>query len=305
MYANAAFEQMRSGDIKGARATLDSAIAHNLDGDRIREFYLLIAFLLHDSELMHAQSAWIEAHPEASYCRIVQANLATAEGRFADARRLFQQSAALLRQQGLSGFADAITKNEGVNLIEAGDREAGIRVFRSVPVDPETGDDLMGLVDIGDFKTAEADLQAVRAKYPQGTVWQHYYGPHIEAGIALAAHHPQRAIDLMEATRPLDDRSLDMRKFRGDAYLAAGQPALAEKEYRDAIAHPERDPGSEDYPLSWLGLGRARAAEGNRAAAIDAYQHFLTLWAHADPDALYLKQAKQEFAALQTAPQTK
>jgi hypothetical protein len=51
-------------------------------------------------------------------------------------------------------------------------------------------------------------------------------------------------------------------------------------------------------PLSWLGLGRALAAEGNRPAAIAAYQHFLTRWSHADQDAIYLKQAKQEFAKL-------
>jgi DNA-binding winged helix-turn-helix (wHTH) protein/tetratricopeptide (TPR) repeat protein len=300
MYANAAFEQMRSGDIQGARATLDSAIAHRLDGDRIRENYVEIALLLHDSELLHTQEAWIDSHPEASYSRMLQVGVAIGEGRFVDAHRLLQQGATLLRQQGLSGFADAITKNVGANLIEAGDREAGIRIFRSVPLDPEAGDDLEGLMDIGDFKTAEADLQAVRAKYPQSTVWQHDYGPRVGAGIALANHHPQQAIAIMEATHPLDERDLDMHKFRGDAYLAAGQPSLAEKEYRAVIAHHEISPELGDYPLSWLGLGEALAAEGNRAAAIDAYQHFFTLWAHADADAMYLKQAKQEFATLQT-----
>ena len=76
--------------------------------------------------------------------------------------------------------------------------------------------------------------------------------------------------------------------------------SLAEKEYRTVIAHREIEAESVDYALSWLGLGEALAAEGNRAAAIDAYQHFFTLWAHADPDAMYLQQAKQEFATLQT-----
>jgi len=299
LYEDAAFGQITSGDIQGARATLDSAIAHKLDGDRIRSGYMMIAILLHDSELLHVQLAWIEAHPEASYCRMAQVYIAVEEGRFDDAHRLLQQLTNLLRQQGLSGLADAITKNIGTSLIEAGDREAGIRIFRSVPLDPEDGDDLAGLVAVGDFKTAEADLQAVRSKYPQGTLSQHYFGPLVEAGIELANHHPQQAIALMEATRPLDDHSLSTRKFLGDLYLSAGQPSLAEKEYRTVIAHREIEAESVDYALSWLGLGEALAAEGNRAAAIDAYQHFFTLWAHADPDAMYLKQAKQEFATLQ------
>ncbi len=300
LYENAAFEQMRSGDLQGSRATLDSAIARKLEGDRIRETYVEIALLLHDSALLKTHLVWIDAHPEASYCRMLQVGIAIGEGRFADAHRLLQQGTTLLRQQGLSGFADAITKNVGTNLTEAGDREAGIRIFHSVPLDPESGGDLEELVEIGDFKTAEADLQAVRAKYPQSTVWQHYYGPRVEAGVALANHHPQQAVAMMEAAHPLDERDLDIHKFRGDAYLAAGQPSLAEKEYRAVLAHHEISPELADYPLSWLGLGEALAAESNRSAAIDAYQHFFTLWAHADADAMYLKQAKQEFAALQT-----
>lgn len=96
-----------------------------------------------------------------------------------------------------------------------------------------------------------------------------------------------------------DGRDFDIPKFRGEAYFAAGQPALAEKEFRGILAHPEIDPTSADYPLSWLGLGRALAVEGKRSAAIDSYQHFFSLWAHADPDAIFLKEAKREFAALQ------
>jgi len=100
-----------------------------------------------------------------------------------------------------------------------------------------------------DFKTAEANLQAMRSRYPQGTLSQHYYRPLVEAPIAFANHHPQQAIFIMEARSPLDDRGLDTRKFRGDLYLAAGQPSLAEKEYRAVLAHREVDSESVDYAL--------------------------------------------------------
>jgi hypothetical protein len=77
------------------------------------------------------------------------------------------------------------------------------------------------------------------------------------------------------------------------------EPGLAEKNYREVVQGPNQDPAIKQIPLSWLGLGRALAAQGKRAAAMDACQHFLTLWAHADPGAKFLQQATQEFAALQ------
>jgi hypothetical protein len=99
--------------------------------------------------------------------------------------------------------------------------------------------------------------------------------------------------------------SHDLPNGRSLPYLAAGQPAFAEKDFRCILANQRLDPTSSFYPLAWLQLGRALAAEGNRAGAIDAYEHFFTVWAHADHDAMYFKQARQEFTALQTVPLAK
>jgi eukaryotic-like serine/threonine-protein kinase len=51
--------------------------------------------------------------------------------------------------------------------------------------------------------------------------------------------------------------------------------------------------------LAHLGLARAYAMQGDAAKAKAAYQDFLALWAHADPDVPILKQAKVEYAKLQ------
>jgi predicted Zn-dependent protease len=120
----------------------------------------------------------------------------------------------------------------------------------------------------------------------------------IHASIAMKTGKPDQAVALLEPTHLLDGRGLDLPMMRGKAYLASGQPAMAEKEFRFVLAHQGLDPVSYHYPLAWLALGRTLAAQGNRAGAADAYQHFFTLWAHADPDALYLQQAKQEFSKL-------
>jgi hypothetical protein len=134
---------------------------------------------------------------------------------------------------------------------------------------------------------------------PDGTLLNLYWGPRVEAALAAAEHRPGDAIAALETARPLEKRGLEIQKFRADTLLADRQFAAAEKEYRNVLAHPEFDPTSAATALSWLGLGRSLAAEGQQDAAKDAYQHFVGLWAYADPNAAFLKQAKEEQKSLQ------
>jgi DNA-binding winged helix-turn-helix (wHTH) protein/tetratricopeptide (TPR) repeat protein len=296
---NLAADQMRNGEPNAGRATLDHAIANHMDGDFIRANYLVIAYALHDPALIQVQRQWAVQHPDSPWFLMNDGLIATSEGRLADSRKLIAQAADALRRQGNPAMADSFLRSQGANLVEAGDLDRGKQLLHSSPIDPEEAQEIIGLVNIGELAPAAADLRAMRAKYPDGTLWNLYWGPRIQAGIALAGHKPSEAIALMESTRQFDRRGyLGVIKFRGDAYLAAGQFREAEKEYRDILAHPDLEPTSVDLPLSWVGLGRALAAEGNRPGAIDAYQHFFSLWIHADPDAPMLKHARQEFAAL-------
>jgi tetratricopeptide (TPR) repeat protein len=305
LYDYLAMSQMHTGDVAAARATLDRAIAQNLDGDRIRNTYLELAYLLHDPALIRTQMDWAAAHPQSPFLLAAVSAIAMGEGRFRDARQLIAQATAVFRQQGLVGAAENVTRIEGINLMETGDLQEGKRLFQSVPSDNEDGYNLVGLIDVGNIAEASSALHSAQLKYPNGTLWNQYWMPFLQARIGIVTHHPNGAAALLEAARPYERRDLSLRRLRGDAYLAQGQLKDAEREYRDVIAHPELDPSSGDIPFSWLNLGRALAIEGNRSAAIDAYQHFLALWAHADPDAMYLKQAKQELATLQTVTVTK
>jgi DNA-binding winged helix-turn-helix (wHTH) protein/tetratricopeptide (TPR) repeat protein len=302
MYTNLTFEQRMAGDPKGAIATLDRAIARGLDGDYVREHYLESAYALHDAALIQKQLDWAAAHPDAVFFRMEELQIASAEGRFADAQRLLAQSVALLRQQGETDRANSLIWAEGSSFIEAGDAADGTRMIRSIPADPKDEDCVVGLAYAGDFAAAEAALHAMQAEFPEGTVWNDYRAPEVESLAAMAAHKPREAIAALERARPLDGRDPITPMMRANAYLAAGENVLAEKQFRQIVESPIQNADSVELPLSWLGLARAFAAEGNQPAAIDAYRHFLSLWAHADPDALFLRQAKQELAALKKSP---
>jgi tetratricopeptide (TPR) repeat protein len=299
LYANLAFEQRRLGDVKESIATCEKALAGGLDSNSLRGELFTSAYVLHDVERLQQQREWAAAHPDAYSIRIEEVVIAMTEGRFSDAHRLIPETVGLLRRHGQADLANDLVRETSTDLLEGGDTAEGTRLFRSVPIDPQNQYSVEGLADVGDFASAETDLHAMQTKQPLATVLNDYRAPEVLAIIALATHRPKDAIAALERTRPLDGRNPVMHMLRGDAYLAAGEPALAEKSFRWVIDGPFLNSEVEEFPLSWLGLGRALAAEGNRAAAIDAYQHFFALWAHADPDAMYLKQAKQEFATLQ------
>jgi predicted Zn-dependent protease len=298
---NVAYEQRFTGDAKASVATCERALAKGFDGDYLRNALFQAAYLIHDTALVQQSRDWEAAHPNATFIRVAEVQIAIAEGRFADARQLITQIDRLFRQQGLVATADLLIRAESANLLEAGDTAEGTRLFHTASIDPTDEFSVVGLAWTGDFATAEADLHGMQIKYPQSTVWNDYRAPEVHAMAAMAQHKPAYAITALDRSRSLEGRDPLLPMIRGNAYLAAGDFASASMQFREVLARRSGNPGAVEIPLSWLGLGRALAANGNRAGAIDAYQHFLTIWARADPDAMYLKQARQEFAALQTS----
>ena len=298
LYANLAYEQVVLGDPKAALETCERAYAKGLDGDYIREHSFQAAYALHDAALVQKERDWAAAHPDAIYVRMDDIDIAIAEGRFSDTLRLTPQLDAIMRQTGLTGPADDFIRDNGINLIEAGDVADGTRLLRSIASDPKGDTGVLALARAGDFAAAEDAIHAMQAEFPQGTLWNDYRGPEVQAIIALATHKPKDAISRLERVRPLDGRDPVISMLRGDAYLAAGEPAPAESAYRKVVDGPNQAPENVEIPLSWLGLARALAAQGKRPAAVEAYEHFLGLWAKADPNAKFLVEGKNELAAL-------
>ncbi|WP_158944510.1 winged helix-turn-helix domain-containing protein [Granulicella sp. S190] len=302
LFTNLADAQLASGDAKSARATCERAIALGVDGDLIRMTLFVTAVAQGDAALLQAERDWAASHPDSPYFILAEGELATSQGRFAEARRFIDQGAEILRHQGFSEAAASLTKSYGANFIVAGDTADGVALLKSAPVDPEEGTEVLGLAQMGNQNEATKILGDELSKRPNDTLWRSWFGPAIRGEIALTSNKPLDAIAALEPTRTLDGRSNDMAVRRGSAYLAGGQPLSAEAEFRKALAKPFLEPLSLTQPLAWLGLARALAAEGRRPQAAEAYEHFLALWSRADSKAVFLTEAKQELAALRATP---
>ena len=76
-----------------------------------------------------------------------------------------------------------------------------------------------------------------------------------------------------------------------------GGRAIAE--FQNILDHRGEAPASPLYPLAHLGLARAAVLTGDTARARKAYDSFLELWADADRDLQFVREARQEQARLQ------
>jgi len=157
------------------------------------------------------------------------------------------------------------------------------------------------LARAGDTAGAEklaAELDKIR---PLDTLVQRYWLPTIRAAVALERKDPNRAIELLKVTSPIEpgDSSLASAYLRGEVYLMLHDGNRAATEFQKFIDHRGVVANCPCGALARLGLARAYALQGDTAKARAAYQDFLNLWKDADPDIPILKEAKAEYAKLQ------
>jgi eukaryotic-like serine/threonine-protein kinase len=86
--------------------------------------------------------------------------------------------------------------------------------------------------------------------------------------------------------------------LRGLAYLLLRQGKEATAEFQRISENRGVVQNNPQGALAHLGLARAYALQGDAAHARAAYQDFLALWKHADPDIPILIAAKAEYAKL-------
>jgi eukaryotic-like serine/threonine-protein kinase len=85
---------------------------------------------------------------------------------------------------------------------------------------------------------------------------------------------------------------------RALAFQLAGDSRSAAAEFQRIIDHRGIAITSPLYPLADVQLARAHAHAGELAKARAAYESFLKLWEHADPDIPILTAARAEYATV-------
>jgi tetratricopeptide (TPR) repeat protein/predicted Ser/Thr protein kinase len=310
-YANLALAYIILSRLEEAKATVDQAFAHKLDGRLLRQTVYLLAFLRADTALMEQQVAWGAGHPgdedallamqsdtEAYYGRLTRARdfsrRAVDSAIRADSKETaaFWQVTAALREAELGNTSSA---RQGVAAALALSSGRDVKVMAALT-----------LARIGDVPRARMLAEEFEKSYPTNTLLKLYWLPTINAAIELNKGNSSQALKYLEATAPYElgtagtpINCLYPVYVRGQAYLLANNGAAAAAQFQKLDDYRGIVGNFVTGSLAHVQIGRAYAMAGDTAKAKAAYNDFLTLWKDAEPGIPILKEAKAEYAKLQ------
>jgi tetratricopeptide (TPR) repeat protein len=156
----------------------------------------------------------------------------------------------------------------------------------------------------GEVAKAQRLSDTISREFPQDTMTQNYFLPVIRAAIRLKQNDPAGGIEILRVTTKYElggaglYNSVYPAYLRGLAYLQMGNGDLAAPEFQKLLDHPGVVGRFITGALAQLQLARAQAMTGDKVAARQSYQKFLSLWKDADADIPIYRQAKAEYTQL-------
>ena len=295
-----------------AKAAAQDARARNLESPWIPLILYVVDFVSGDAAGMEQEAPRAMGKPGIEdQILFLQSETATYGGEFTKARELTQRAAdSALRAQEKETAAE-YQAHDSVREALAGNKALAKQEAQSVIAGSDgrhsEGFSAIALGMAGDSAQAERLAGDLAKRFPQDTIVQFDYLPMIRAAVALQSGKAAEALAALAASVPYEmgqtnsafTFALYPAYLRGEAYLAVRQGAAAASEFQKILDHPGVIGNQPIGALARLGLGRGYALSGDTTRAKIAYQDFLSLWKHADPDSPTLKDAKAEYAKLQ------
>jgi eukaryotic-like serine/threonine-protein kinase len=273
------------------------ARAHGIDGARIHQRFLEIAYLEGDQAAIAKETQWFAGKPEEYLSFGLHAANLNLHGRRRESHKDYQRAAEAARRLGFRYVADEFDDADARADALSGDC-ARVHAL---------GRPALALALCGEAKRAEELAAKTSAAFPNGMIWNAVQLPEIRAAIAMLRGDAAESIDLLASASPYERAYPDAIYLRGLAYLHMKRGAEAVAEFRKIADHQGASWGAtwihpnwgQYYALSYLGMARGYVLAGDATRAKDAYQNFLALWKTADPALPVFAQGRVEFAKLQ------
>jgi tetratricopeptide (TPR) repeat protein len=311
VYLNLGLAYASLNQLEEAEAAYKQAEARKLEGETLLQGRYSLAFLKGDTARMEQMVSAAMGKPGTEDSLLAsQADTEAWYGKLRNARELTSRAMESAQHNDAKETAAAYQALAALREVEFGDWEqARANAKAAVKLAPNRDVSAMAalaLARAADTAGAEKIADDLNQKYPLDTLVQRYWLPAIRAAVALQNKDPNRAVELLQVSSPIElgqpatvDVFLCPVYLRGQAYLMLHDGKAAAAEFQKFIDHRGIVVNFPWGALARLGLARAYAEQGDTDRARVEYQAFLTLWKNADPDIPVLKQAKAEYAKLQ------
>jgi len=315
-YANLGIDYTNLNRLDEAEAVFKQAEDRKLESQELLSARYQLAFLKNETSQMAQLVSTAFGKPGLEDALLAaQADTEGSYGKVRSARELTGRAMESAERNDAKETAAAYQALAALREVELGNRDQALAdahaALKLAPNRDVRAIAALALARAADTVTAEKLMADLDKTLPLDTMVQRYWLPTIGAAVSLQRNSPGRAIELLQASRPIElGQAANLPIFfcpvylRGEAYLMLRDGKAAAVEFQKFIDHRGVVGNFSWGALARLGLARAYAldaAKDNdaRDKARVAYQNFLTLWNGADPESLILKQAKAEYAKLQ------
>ena len=309
-YANLIAGYVSLNRLDEAEAVYKQAEERKLESETLIQNRYQLAFLKGDATLMAQLAAATMGKPGTEDLLLAaQADTEAWYGKLKNARELTRRAMDSARRNDAKEAAAMYQATAALREVESGNREQALAdadaVVKLAPNHDVRAMAALALARAGDTAAAEKLVAELDDAFPLDTLVQRYWLPTIRAAVALLGKDPSQAVELLkmastiELSQPTNlTVALCPVYLRGEAYLMLNDGNAAATEFQKFIDHRGIVVNFPWGALARLQLARAQAMMGDKAAARQSYQDFLTLWKEADPDIPIYKQAQAEYARL-------
>jgi eukaryotic-like serine/threonine-protein kinase len=279
-----------------ARKVAESARAHGIDGARIHQRFLEMAYIEGDQAAVARETRWYAGRPEEYLSFGLQAAYRNVLGQRRESSKLYKRAAETALHRGLGDVA--------ADFEEADARAAALS--GNCGTAHHLGRPALALALCGDANGAEKLAAETSKRLPNGIIWNAVQLPGIRAAIELQRGQPARAVELLASASPYERAYPEAVYLRGLAYLRLHKGSEAAAEFQKILDHKGASWASTwrfpnwglYYSISYVGLARASVLAGDTAKARKAFKDFFELWKDADQNLPILIEAKKDYAAL-------
>jgi len=313
-YLSRAYSELRLNRLADAEVTIGRAMERKLE---LAEFFIIryfIAFLNGDVEDMKRKAALARGkRTTEDMISHVEALALARSGRLQEARQASAIAVDIAQQSGrrerAAMFEAATAVWEAFYGNAAAARQRAIKALalgRGREVDYPAA---FALALSGDVARSRALADDLHKNFPEDTSVQYMYLPALRALFSLNAHDTGPALQSLQTAARFDLAvggigftgffgALYPTYVRGEAYLAAHQPAEAAAEFQGILDHRSIVLGDPMDAMARLQLARALVLSGETAKAKSVYNDLFALWKDADTKIPIVTEARAEYAKL-------